>query len=357
MTLGTAQQKMVDDMRFSTFGDSFWDSAKNNFYKANGLGILTTIWKRLDALIRADHYISASRRWATGNESDFDRAYLLRYNITKDHALRISKLIDDKVIQQSDRGLWLANTKAWDDIELRDTFSKSMSSGILNTIIMGTPADKPKIVDGVVLIKTSTVQRAGLGGILKEHKDYPGYVKLEKHLAFMALPFQFYAYSMGALTSITGAFSQGALKSRVLPPMIGLGLAYFSIWLRTPSWRWEEMEWQDKMARSFEYSGLAAIHSDLFYESMHTILSLSGKNITGGFLQPKFTEDTLETAIGLGGAGPSYGYDVVDGIYDMYQGDFGRGAGLTLKNIPYFQIFYVKGLVNDWAYALDRRFD
>ena len=35
---------------------------------------------------------------------------------------------------------------------LRDEFRSSMSSGIMNTILMGTPADKPLIVDGVAYV-------------------------------------------------------------------------------------------------------------------------------------------------------------------------------------------------------------
>ena len=73
----------------------------------------------------------------------------------------------------------MGNTDKWTDISFRDDFRASVASGVLNTILMGTPADKPKLVDGIVFLRTSTVNKAGLGGLFKESVDYPGYVKFD----------------------------------------------------------------------------------------------------------------------------------------------------------------------------------
>ena len=46
-----------------------------------------------------------------------------------------------------------------------------MSSGIMNTILMGTPADKPLIVDGVAYVPYRIAKAFGM----KESKRFRGY--------------------------------------------------------------------------------------------------------------------------------------------------------------------------------------
>ena len=356
LALGSAQHKFVDDINMSPFGDSFWDKTKNAFYVLNGLTWATQTMKRLDALARAHHYIDSAVKWSRdGNLPEQDKLYLLRYDIDKSASDKIRALVDDGTIEKSTNGLYLANTNMWDDIELRDNFRTSLSSGMLNTIIMGTPADKPKLVDGVILLKKRTVDKSGLGGVFPEHPDYPGYVKIENQL--LALPFQFYSYSLGAVNKVTASMTQGALKNRSTAVLMGIGLAYMSVWLRTPDYAWDKMEPQDKLMRALEYSGVAAIYMDLFYESFHSMLALNGVNITGGFLNPKYKDEPYESLIGLTGAGPSYVTDVVQGIYEMMAGDFGLGVAKTMKNLPFTGVPYFRGQVNDLAATIDNNLD
>lgn len=358
ITLGTSQQRAVNDMSFNTMSDSFLDRAKNGFYILNGLAPVTTVLKRLDGLARTDHFIESAIKWADGKISPFEKEYLLRYNIGLREAKKIKKLYEDGVIEKTPNGLYVGNTDAWADAGeevLAESFGNSVSSGVLNAVLMGTPADKPKIVDGIVFFRESTMQKAGLGGLFKADPDYPGYVKFD--IPLLGLPFQFYSYALAATNKVTAAYTQGALKSRVMAPMIGIGLAYFSQYLRTPSYIWDELEPQDKMLRAFEYSGLAAIYTDLFYESLHTMLSVNDMNITGGFISPKYQDSAIEQGIGLMGAGPSYVTDVYQAINEMVTGDMGKGMGMFLKKTPGFTLPYIRGQVNDWAAALDEKFD
>ena len=84
----------------------------------------------------------------------FEIEYLARYGIDSAKAKQIKELVDNGIIEQTDNGLYLANTEAWPSQynALRDEFRSSMSSGIMNTILMGTPADKPLIVDGIAYV-------------------------------------------------------------------------------------------------------------------------------------------------------------------------------------------------------------
>ncbi len=358
LTLGSMNNRFVSEMQMNRMGDHALDKTKNVFYIMNGLTVVTTALKRLDGVLRTDHYISAAVRWSRGQASDFDKQYLLRYNINKADADKITQLVDEGKIQkhmEGDKGLYLADYDEWGDEVLVDNFKSALSSGILNTVLMGTPADKPKIVDGLVFLRTSTINKAGLGGLLKESKNYPGYVKLD--IPLLGLPFQFFSYSFAALNKVTASIAQGNVKSRVMAPIIGVGLAYAGLSLRKPDYVWDNMDFQDKMMQSIEYSGVAALYMDLFYESMHTILAVNGTNITGGFLSPKYKDTPHEALIGLTGAGPSHSLSIVHAIHEMIYGDFGKGAGDVIKLAPFAGIPYIKSHVNDLAYTLDDTFD
>lgn len=362
LTLGTSHQRFVNEMSFNAMSDSFWDKAKNGFYIMNGLSVVTTALKRLDGIVRIDHYINTALKISNpekyGKASKFEVEYLLRYNIGKKEAAKIEGLVDNGTIQKSKddkSGLWLANTEKWTDIELRDEFRSSVASGVLNTILMGTPADKPKLVDGIVFIRTSTMNKAGLGGLIKESKDYPGYVKFD--VPVLGMPFQFFSYSFAAVNKVTASLTQGALKSRVMAPLIGVGLAYFSLSLRKPDYVWDKMSMQDRMLQSFEYSGVAALYMDLFYEALHTTLALRGENITGGFISPKYKDTAHESLVGIMGAGPSHTFDIGQAINEMLRGDLGKGASDLMKISPFLSLPYFKNSVKDLGAAIDERLD
>ena len=362
LTLGTSHQRFVNEMSFNSMSDHLFDKSKNAFYILNGLTVVTTALKRLDGVLRIDHYINSALKVSNpkkyGKASQFEVEYLLRYNIGKKEAKKIEGLVDDGTITKSKddaSGLWLANTDNWKDISFRDDFRASVASGVLNTILMGTPADKPKLVDGIVFLRTSTVNKAGLGGLFKESVDYPGYVKFDVPL--LGMPFQFFSYSFAAVNKVTASLTQGALKSRVMAPLIGVGLAYWSLSLRKPDYIWDEMSMQDKMLQSFEYSGVAAIYMDLFYESLHTILAVRGENFTGGFISPKYQDTAHESLIGLLGAGPSHTFDMGKSIMEMLNGDFGKGASDLMKILPFLSLPYVKSHVRDLGAAIDERLD
>ena len=146
--------------------------------------------------------------------------------------------------------------------ETLTTFRTALQSGILNTVIMGTPADKPIIVDGVAYIPMSVAGKFGM----PEHKIVKGYARVESGL--LGLPFQFYSYSLGALNKITVSAAQGQMKNRAVGLSLSLGLGMLAVQLKTPKWAMENMDWDDWFARGFDQSGIAALYSDIFYTSM-----------------------------------------------------------------------------------------
>jgi hypothetical protein len=224
-------------------------------------------------------------------------------------------------------------------------FKTALNSGVLNTIMAGTPADKPIITDGVVYLPIRIAKQFGF----KEDARIKGYARVEN--GFMGLPFQFYSFILASLNKTVGALAHGQVKNRVLGSATMLGLAYMSLKLRTPTYVWEDMSYQDKAARAIDMSGLLSIYSDLFYTGMHTSLALGGPNITGGFLSPKFrTEyDPAGAITGLAGAGPSWATDMLSGVYDFATGNFGEGASQIVRNLPGSNLWFLKNEVNELA--------
>lgn len=233
--------------------------------------------------------------------------------------------------------------------ETVDSFRSALNSGVLNTIMSGTPADKPIITDGVVYIPMSVASKFGM----KEHPKYRGYARIENGL--MGLPFQFYSFVLANVNKTVAAMAHGQVKNRAIGIATMMGLAYMSLKLRTPDYIWEDMSWQDRFARSFDMSGVMALYSDLFYTSMHTSLALGGPNITGGLLQPKFKQEQsfIDAATGLAGAGPSWAYDTAQGIVNFASGNYGEGAKDVIRNMPFARMWFLKDDVNQitnaWA--------
>jgi hypothetical protein len=233
--------------------------------------------------------------------------------------------------------------------ETIQTFRTALNSGVLNTIMAGTPADKPIITDGVVYIPMSVAKQFGM----KEHPKYKGYARIENGL--MGLPFQFYSFVLANVNKTVGALAHNQVKNRAIGIATMMGLAYMSLSLRTPDYIWKDMTWQDRFARSFDMSGVMALYSDLFYTSMHTSLALGGPNITGGILSPKFKqqESVADAITGLAGAGPSWAYDTASGIALFASGEYGEGAKQVVRNLPGARLWFLRDDVNQitnaWA--------
>jgi hypothetical protein len=237
------------------------------------------------------------------------------------------------------------------DPETVRTFRNALSSGIMNTILMGTPADKPIITDGIVYIPMRVARQFGM----KEDKEFKGYARIEN--ALLGLPFQFYSYSFAALNKITAAYGHGQLKNQWIGTALSMGLGYMVLQYKTPDF--VEMEFQDQFARAFDYSGVAALYSDIFYTAMSTSLALGGPNITAGVLQPRFPQepDALEAAAGVLGAGPSIGLDLGRGVYDLTTGNIGEGTKQIIRNLPFARMWFWKGKMNELTNMIEGELD
>ena len=465
---GSAFARMVGDMANNVDATEFWNKARNAFYTLNGLGPITQLSKTLDGIARGHTIIERSIKLSRNEASAFEREWLARYGIDQNMAKQIARA----PWQQSQNGLYLANTDEWStsflipeiegktvkiveanedgtpvgktrgnryiptfynekkntinfdrdyiettmfeekawlspkvkgvdplpDIfdspkdwsnfamlheimhtrskkkkgekvanyenrinklaleeykrqstiqkETVDTFRSALNSGILNTILAATPADRPIINDGVVFVPHHIAKRFGY----KEDPKAKGYSRIEN--GFLALPFQFYSYTLANVNKMVGAAAHGQLKNRAVGLTTMLGLGYLSVKMRYSlsgaEFAWDEMSAQDRFARAWDASGVTALYSDLFYQSMHTSLALGGPNITNGFLQPKFLqkESAVDAITNVAGAGPSIATVLFMGGYEFASGDYGEGAKQVVRNLPFARMWFWKDDMN-----------
>ena len=221
-------------------------------------------------------------------------------------------------------------------------FRTALNSGVLNTIISGTPADKPIITDGVVYLPIRIAKQFGF----KEDARIKGYARIEN--GFLGLPFQFYSFMFGSVNKTMASFAHGQIKNRAIGSAVMLGLAYMTLKYRTPDYVWENMSVQDKAARTIDSSGLLSLYSDLFYTTMQTTLAMGGPNITGGFLSPKFKPKggTSDAIFNLAGAGPNWAADLLSGVYAFASGDYAGGGRDIVRSLPANNLWFLKGEIN-----------
>jgi len=296
-----------------------------------------------------------SIRLADGNAKPFEIKYLARYGIDAGKAREFKKLVDDGIIEntkENGSGLWLPNSDKWptEAKDLQMEFRSSMNSGIMNTILMGTPADKPIIVDGVAYVPFHIARKFGY----EQDPRVRGYSRIENGL--LGLPFQFYSYSFAAANKITAAYATGQARNRAIAAVAAMGLGYLGLELknRNRPFVMDNMSIQDKIARSFDMSGLAALWSDSFYTAMSTSAAFGGPDLGGGFINDRFPQEEsfLDGTVNLLGAGPSYGQDVLTGLYKFTTGDFGEGSKDIIRALPTARLWLWNDYVNEFSNVL-----
>ena len=338
---GTTHLKYLESLTNDAFSKTLPDKLNNAFYIMNGLAPVTVAIKSLDGLLRGHTIIEASNRLIDGTASKFEKEFLARYNITKDLAKRIS----DSPYQKSNGELFLPNTEAWTDEIAVNAFRDALSSGVINRVIMGTPADKPLAMNGVAYVPDSVAQYLPFD--LPVDPRVQGYRRVESGL--LALPFTFYSYTMGALSKITGNYASGSVRNKAAHTAVALGLGYAIVRSRTPSWAWDDMDTEDKIMRSFDFSGLAAIYSDMTYRA---IAMANEMGVESSFpIQPKYDAgvDRLGAVVSLGGAPADWSYEVLSSIKQMLDGDVQDGAKGLIKMTPLIDSLAIGDGIKDTA--------
>ena len=355
--MGDTHLRFSDDMINNPFGDGFYakgmDKIKQGFFFLNGLAPLTNIAKRLDGIMRGhtiiDYAIKAKKNTAT----KFQREWLARNNITQKMIDEIADKAGWQNTKKDNTGLYLPNSETWlakgVSQETLDGFRSSMNTGIGNTILMGTPADKPIAVDGVFYVPYNIGRLFGM----KRDNRVQGYSRIENGL--LALPFQFLSYSFAAANKITASYAQGTITNPIVGFIAAMGLGYMSLEIKYAMYPYilDEMSFEDKLARSFDASGLAALHSDIAYTILNNATALGYVNDENFRISPKYKVPTegAEKNLDIAGQwiGPAGGLvgDIGLGLFQLHHGNYAEGTETLINTAPGRSLWFIKGLVGE----------
>lgn len=349
--------RFSDELMTNPMYHNLWEKGKDAFYVLNLLTPITRGLKNLDAIVRQDQIINMAVRERDGIADAWEVEYLRRYNIDK----KTARDIANAPWERSESGLIYANTDAWQStahLAAKEKFQRAMSSGILNTIMNATPADRPIMADGVAMIPMRIAKQFGM----KEDAKYKGYARIENGM--LSFPFQFYSFTLAAVNKTTSAYTTGQMKSPLFGTLFMMGFAYTALELKSQltvggERAWDNTAFSDKMLRSFDYSGAAALYSDMFYTSIATSMAMTGENYMEGYVSAKFPEEQnyMSAVTGLTGAGPSIIQDYASAGHEMITGDLGEGAKDLIRKLPYTKLWFLSQLTNDFTNALSKGID
>lgn len=342
---GQMQTRYLESLTSNPFKNGFTDKLNSIYYKANLLEPITLTAKSMDALFRGHTLIDPMVKILNGEPiSAWERKFLARYNIDDAMARRIAVM----PFERTKTGLIMANTTAWTDEGAKDAFRTALRSGVMNRVIMGQPADKPMMMSGKVYIPMRVAKLVGM----TEDPKMRGYAKMENGL--LALPLTFYSFSLGALNNITANYAQGAVRNQTAHFAAAMFMGYQIYRAKTSPWQREKHSLLDKVIRSLDYSGMAAIHNDLLYRVIETADSL-------GFeppISPRFKGgDRFDPLIGLGGAPADWTADVLKSAKQMVSGEPGKGAKGLVYSTPYLGVVWLRGLRRNLADGLESMLD
>ena len=346
---GSSHMRFTEHLSNNPLQNNAFDVARNVYSIANLLGPMTVIAKNMDTMVRGHTIIKLSKQWAAGKITNKDATYLARYNIDQAMAKKIASM----PYQTTSKGLYLPNTSEWVDGEVTETFRTAMQSGVLNTVMMGTPADRPIITDGVVYVPHRIAKAFGY----EEDSIAKGYSRIESGI--LGLPFQFMSYSMAAMNKVTASYSQNQIRNRTAGVLAAMGLGYMAVQIKTPDFAWEQMSASDKFVRAFDQSGLLSLYSDLMYTSINTSMALGHGNFMEGLVTEKFPqeENMLDAVTGVLGAGPSIATDLtINPAIDFINGDYGEGMKTFLRNLPFMRLWLWKDEMNEMTRGISRAF-
>jgi len=333
---GTYQMKFLESLSSDPFRSGLTDKINTGFYKFNLLSQMTTIAKTMDGMFRTHTIIESAIEVGKGGGSKFQKEFLARYNIDQAMAKRIASQPYDTTNNE----FILGNTDAWDDKGALEAFRSALRTGVMNRIIMGTPADKPLAMSGKTYLPMHIAETLGM----KESKRVKGYAEIEHPM--LALPFTFYTYTVGALNKVTTNYAQGVVRNPAAHFAVAMFLGYNIVKFRTKDWAWDEMDIEDKILRAFDFSGLAALYSDMFYRSLEMGMAFDIDNPLP--FQPKFRDDpdALGGVVSIFGAPADYAYGFVKSGKEFAQGEYGDGTEGLVRQIPLLWNVFIKEHMN-----------
>ena len=339
LSLGIVQQRVLEETGVKV-GSDVWNSVKNIGFIANGLGPMTVGLKTISGTLSVHKFIQIAKNVESGKTSNFELEFAARYGLDPKHLKAIAKA----PTEMTERGLHVGNISEWASsgvpTETIVAFRAAVSQNIANTILTSSPATRFKYADGSVFLKIKNARK--IMPNIQEDPSFPGYARWEMPIA--TLPFQFYNFSMSAMANILQTSAQGQLKSKYAGFATMIGMGYLIAKVKTPSWAWEEMDYDQRFMAAVERSGISSVYGDVAFNSIRVGVQLGLNDPDNDAVRlPYYGEDGFaEGMMTIMGAGPSTIKDFVDAGAKIGQQEYADAAREFYFSLPLTQLFWVK---------------
>lgn len=346
LAMGSLAQNMAEGMSRQVGVKDVMGRATHMNHILNLLGPVTTFLKTFDGALRQHTLIDYMRKIDDGTASQFEIDYLTRHGISIAAAREIVHIAPI----ESSGSFTLANVDGWLEAGVNpkniQAFRNAMNAGVANTIIMASPADRPIFADGVFFLSKRVANYIPFLRSVPEDDVAKGYIRLESGL--MTLPLQFQAYMMGAMNKVTGAYATGAVRNRYAGLAASMALGYLITAIRTPDYVWENMDMKDRLARAFDYGGVAPLYTTLLYDHMSLSRSLGYMSPMESVFAPKFPqkENIADAATTILGPAPSTIVDFGRGVGNLMTGEFREAGRDFLHLAPLWETMTVQMFAN-----------
>lgn len=310
----------------------------NAFYNipllGNNLGIITRYGRTVDAVIRQSHYIEKIKRIADGKAIDDDIEYMARYGLELEDCKEIAEF--DAIIQ--DGNFYFANMENWPkdtprQRELAFKWEAAMDRGLGNTIMFATASDKPIITRGIVYVQENwATKQLGYKPDKQASTRDVNLVRIES--GAMTAPFQFWDFGLAATNRITAQMADPQRMHRVQGAIALFGMAFLAQKFRQPDWWFETKDNANIIARTFDFSGIAGVYSDIAYMGLHMAVGFGAVDPESIFIQGKYRPTGTDAWLEPFGATPGMVGEWIGAINDMLEGRDSEAAKRLSNSLP-----------------------
>ena len=288
------------------------------YFNMNLLGPYTDAMKSFSNVMNAHYLIDDAKAIVAGTADSRTLANFRAAGLSPEDAARIADMPYER-----DRALNLTNIGAWTDPELVRKFGAAVATQTMRQVVTATEGDIPNISRGFI-----------------------GRGESRREIPYFRLPFQFMNFAFASTNKTLVSALQGREANVVGGFMTMLGLAYMSLYLKTPEKIWDKMPFEDKMIRTVEQSGLLGIFSDISQKIEGVTRNQFG--LRAAFdLPPRYGPRSVDELAPIGEAfGPVAGKatDIYQLMFDesMTRREEVRGIRRLL---PLNDLFYLKGII------------
>lgn len=290
------------------------------YFVLNLLGPYTDALKNFSNVMNAHYILEDAKAVASGKASERTVKNMAALGFDRESAARLASMPFER-----DRALNLANIQNWNDDDLVRKFGSAVAAQTMRQVVTATEGDIPNVARGFI----------GAGDKRRE-------------IPYIRLPFQFMNFSFASTNKTLVSALQGREANVVGGLMSMLGLAYLSLYLKTPDKAWEKMPLEDRLVRTMEGSGFLGIFSDVSQKIEGISQNRFGVRAMMG-LEPRFGPRSVDELAPIGEAfGPVAGKatDIYQLMFDNSMTAKEEARGIR-RLIPMNDLFYLRGIVND----------